>query len=206
MKTSGYRMQKWRSLGFHSSAVSFCFSRQTCINFFFLRGKEISIPGSGERKPVVVLTSPAVCELCFAARFLLALLFLSPRAVFLCVSISCIPTVLPPLLLLCSFSSVPYVLPLSVFFPLLHCPLSVFLMLSPSSPSVFLLPMLPSSPSCLPLFLFILPVLLPSCSFFCLSLCFLTVTSSLSFFPSPSPFFSPLSFSPPYHVSLLWLL
>jgi hypothetical protein len=46
----------------------------------------MSIPG--ERKPMVVLTSPAVCELCSAARFLLALLFLSLRATFLCVSIS----------------------------------------------------------------------------------------------------------------------
>ena len=69
----------------------------------FLRRKEMSIPG--ERKPVVVLTSPAVCELCSVARFLLALLFLSLRATFLCISISYIPTVLSPLLLLCSLRS-----------------------------------------------------------------------------------------------------
>ena len=33
-------MQKWRSLGFHSSAVSFWFSRQTCINFFAKKRNE----------------------------------------------------------------------------------------------------------------------------------------------------------------------
>ncbi|KAL9355751.1 hypothetical protein Peur_053721 [Populus x canadensis] len=55
----------------------------------FLQRKYMSIPGFGERKPVVVLTSSAVRELCFATRFLPALLFLSPHAAFLCISISC---------------------------------------------------------------------------------------------------------------------
>ena len=83
-KDPRYRVQKWRSLSFSFISVFLLFI-QTSMHQF-LRRKEMSIPG--ERKPMVVLTSPAVCELCSAARFLLALLFLSLRAAFLCVSIS----------------------------------------------------------------------------------------------------------------------
>jgi len=49
---------KWRSFGLLSSPVSFCFSRQNWRQL--LRRKDMNIPASGERKPMVVLTSPAV--------------------------------------------------------------------------------------------------------------------------------------------------
>jgi hypothetical protein len=49
---------KWRSFGLLSSPVSFFFSRQNWHQL--LRRKDMNIPASGERKPMVVLTSPAV--------------------------------------------------------------------------------------------------------------------------------------------------
>jgi len=49
---------KWRSFGLLSSPVFFCFSRKTWRQL--LRRKDMSIPASGERKSMVVLTSPAV--------------------------------------------------------------------------------------------------------------------------------------------------
>jgi len=119
----------------------------------FLQRKYMSIPGFGERKPVVVLTSSAVRELCFATRFLPALLFLSPHAAFLCISISCIPTVLSPLLLLCSLhspslgflssltlSSLCFLFTVWSLFLLCFCPWFIFFslsMLSFSPPSPF---------------------------------------------------------------------
>jgi hypothetical protein len=93
----------------------------------FLQRKEMSIPGSGERKLVVVLTSPAVF-----VSFALPLGFS-----FSSVSVSSCGLPLRfnllyfPLCYLLSSSSIPYVLPLSVFFPLLHYTLSLF------SPPVF---------------------------------------------------------------------
>ena len=145
---------------------SFCFSRQACINFY--EERKWAYLEKGNR------WSTAVCELCFAARFLLALLFPSPRAVFLCVSLSCIPTVLSPLLLLCSLRS-----PSLGFLSSLTLSSLCFLLTVCSSSSL-------SSPlSCSALFFFFQPF------FFCLSFVshsrfsFLSSLSSLCFPPLP---------------------
>jgi len=78
----------------------------------------MSIPGSGERKPVVMLTSSAVCVLCFTVCFSsFALLLWSPCSALLCF-FKTLSLVFPSVsYLFCSLSS---------YFPLCRSPASVF--------------------------------------------------------------------------------
>ena len=114
---------KWRSFDLVTSPVSFCFSRQTWHQL--LRRKDMSIPGSGERKPVVMMTSSAVRVLCFTIRFLflcssvLVSLFGIASYFFLTLF-----SYISLYAIFCLSSSLPSTLPLSVFLFCLLLPFS----------------------------------------------------------------------------------